>query len=394
MTPSATNRRLSGRLAAAPAPALVLTLVLALAACGGDEPVPGIAEERWAPDEAEVTRELIGLTKAATRAAREAAHDDGATSPPMTRFNQPRHAGCVAARFTVPAGLPDDLRVGLFAEPATWPAWIRFASASRDPDTEKDFRGMSIKLMDVQGKKLLGEGDTHDFLLNSHPALFVGTPEDFRDFVETSLDSNPAWFFLNPLDPHLRELMIVRAGRQHHPSHLAIPYWSTTPYLFGEGRAVKYSARPCAGEPVPALPDPLTDGYLRDAMREQLSTGGACFDFMVQFQVDAEAMPIEDAAVEWDESESPFRAVAKIEIPPQSFESPDQMAFCESLAFNPWRSLPEHRPLGGINRVRRELYDTLAAFRHDANSVRYSEPSADTNFPLTDGPRGEGNGRP
>ena len=121
--------------------------------------------------------------------------------------------------------------------------------------------------------------------------------------------------------------------------------------------------------------DDPTDGYLRDAMRGQLASGGACFDFMVQFQTDPETMPIEDATVEWDESESPFRKVATIDIPQQQFESAAQMEFCENLAFNPWNTLAEHEPLGGLNRARKELYSELATFRHDRNGVAYSEPT-------------------
>lgn len=358
-------------------------LALLLAACGDDRAKLAIAEEYPEPDEAEVTRELTELAREASEEARKEAGGDGPSAGRMLRFNQPRHAGCLRADFTVPPDLPDELRVGVFAAPRTVPAWIRFASATDAPDTEKDFRGMSIKLMQVDGDTLLGagaSGDTHDFVLNSHPVLFVGTPEDFRDFVDYNLNSSPLLFFLNPFNSHLKELRIVRAGRQHHASHLSIPYWSTTPYLYGEGRAVKYAARPCGQSRQREMPDELTDGYLREAMREQLDAEGACFDFMVQFQIDAERMPVEDATVEWDEALSPFRTVARIDIPPQSFESPRQMAFCENLAFNPWRSLPEHRPLGGINRVRKDLYQELAEFRHQRNGVTYTEPTGDEIF--------------
>jgi len=239
---------------------------------------------------------------------------------------------------------------------------------------------MSLKLMHVGGDKLLGPDDTQDFILNSHPVLFVGNPADFRDFVDDSVNSGPLRFFLNPLDSHIKEFRIVIAGRQHHPSHLVIPYWSTTPYLFGEGRAVKYSVRSCQQDNDVELPRKLKDGYLRAAMRQQMTVEGACFDFMVQFQTDADLMPIEDATVEWDESLSPFRKVAQINILPQTFESPEQMEFCENLAFNPWRSLPEHRPLGGINRVRKDLYQVLAEFRHERNGVVYEEPSGEEIF--------------
>ena len=345
----------------------ILILAGLLAGCGGGE----------GADEAETTRRLIELTKEASRQR----HAAGTTTE---RFNQPRHAGCLRAEFQVDA--PDDLAVGLFAEPAVYPTWIRFANASAGPDTEEDFRGMSLKVMGVDGPKLLGDGWSQDFVLNSHPALFVGTPEDFAEFI----DEGRIMFFFNPFDLHLRELRIAMAGRRNHAGHLAIPYWSTTPYRHGAGKVVKYSARPCGGVTADDEENP-SEGYLRDAMRGQLASGGACFDFMVQLQADPEAMPIEDASVEWDESESPFRKVATIDIPPQQFESAAQMEFCENLAFNPWHSLPEHRPLGGLNRVRRELYDELARFRHERNKVRYSEPTGDEVFRPAGAEIGRGN---
>jgi len=352
-----------------------LALSLLMAACGAEQGPQVIAGESPAANEAALTQELIDLAKEATEKARAEARENDPAAQPIRRFNQPEHIGCVRAEFSVEPSLEADLRVGLFATPRKFPAWIRFANATEQPHTEKDFRGMSIKLMGVDGPGLLGTGRTLDFVLNSHPVLFVGNPQDFRDFVDKSLHSSRLLFFLNPFKPHLKEFRIVLAGRRHHPSHLAIPYYSTTPYLFGEGRAVKYAARQCDGSPTVDLPGELTDDYLRSAMRAQLATASACFDFMVQFQADPVSMPIEDATVEWDEAVSPYRKVARIVIPAQTFESPGQMDFCENLAFNPWRTLPEHRPLGGINRVRKTLYQSMAEFRHRQNGVDYAEPT-------------------
>jgi hypothetical protein len=357
-----------------------LVLVLLLAACGDESRPLAIAGESPAANEAAITRELIELTKEAAQKATEEALENDPSADEILRFNQAKHVGCLKADFSVEPDLPADLRVGLFAAPRTFTTWIRFANATDQPDTEKDFRGMSLKLTQVKGNKLLGSDDTHDFILNSHPVLFVANPEDFRDFIDYNLNSSHLLFFLNPFDPHIKSLRIALAGMQNHPSHLAIPYWSTTPYLFGEGRAVKYAAKPCKQDLDIELPEELTDGYLRDAMREQLATGGACFDFMVQFQTDAELMPVEDATVEWDETVSPFQKVARIHIPPQEFESPERMEFCENLAFNPWRVFPEHRPLGGLNRVRKDLYRASAEFRHQQNGVSYTEPTGDEAF--------------
>jgi hypothetical protein len=81
---------------------------------------------------------------------------------------------------------------------------------------------------------------------------------------------------------------------------------------------------------------------------------------MVQFQEDPVSMPIEDASVEWNESRSRFRKVGTIRIPAQDLESPEMLEFrnsCEVLSFNPWHALADHRPLGGLNRLRRGSYE-------------------------------------
>lgn len=57
----------------------------------------------------------------------------------------------------------------------------------------------------------------------------------------------------------------------------------------------------------------------------------------------------------WDETEAPFIDVASVRIPRQSFDTVDQQAFCENLSFTPWHTLPEDRPAGGINRMRRSI---------------------------------------
>jgi hypothetical protein len=103
-------------------------------------------------------------------------------------------------------------------------------------------------------------------------------------------------------------------------------------------------------------------------MEEHLQRAPACFDFMVQFQSHAEVMPIEDASVIWDEDISPFRTVARITINNQTFRDASSMAECEAMRFNPWNTLSAHRPVGGINRVRKAVYEDLAEFRATQNA--------------------------
>ena len=104
-------------------------------------------------------------------------------------------------------------------------------------------------------------------------------------------------------------------------------------------------------------------------MQQQLQAGGACFDFLVQFQTDPDTMPIEDAAVIWDESVSPFIRVARMQINGGA-TTEATTSHCESMTFNPWQSLAEHRPLGGINRTRKPIYSEIGQFRQEQNRLR------------------------
>ena len=110
------------------------------------------------------------------------------------------------------------------------------------------------------------------------------------------------------------------------------------------------------------MPSSLSDHYLGDALRNHLASADARFEFLVQFQTDPADMPIEDATVEWKEEDSPYVAVATIRIPKQQVASPDTGS-CEEVAFNPWHSLVDHRPLGSMNRARRAIYPALSQFR-------------------------------
>ena len=103
----------------------------------------------------------------------------------------------------------------------------------------------------------------------------------------------------------------------------------------------------------------------------------AHFDLSVNPQTDAEAMPVEDPSVEW--TSAPVR-LATISIYPQKFDSPEQLAFFESLSWTPWNALPEHLPLGGINRARRKVYEDSSALRHKTTGVAPVSPTGRESF--------------
>ena len=169
---------------------------------------------------------------------------------------------------------------------------------------------MSIKVLDVPGSNLTAGATSQDFILNSYPVMVVPNTAEFLKLLR-AMDAGGlevASYFLR----HPQAAVIGAQARQHPSSHLDIPYWSTTPYLLGAGRAVKYHRVRPTSATTSKQPFPLTDTYLRDALAERLSMADASFEFCLQFQTDAAAMPIEDASVEWKEHDSPYLPVARL----------------------------------------------------------------------------------
>ena len=99
------------------------------------------------------------------------------------------------------------------------------------------------------------------------------------------------------------------------------------------------------------------------------------YELGAQLCTNLETMPIEDASVRWSEDESPYQAIAKITIPQQQASSPARRVYAdEVLSFSAWHCIPEHRPLGAIQRVRRSAYDLSSQYRHEMNQQPRVEP--------------------
>jgi Catalase len=334
------------------------------------------ADNLQSAQEADLIAQIVSLTRAKLLAG----YTPG--GGPMHRDAHPKSHGCVRAKFIVASKLPDYLRVGLFAEAGTFDAWIRYSNGapSQAPDSRPDVRGMAIKVMGVPGTKLLEDelqATTQDFVVCNHHSFFVKDPADYVSFVSNFMNGKPLGFIfpeLNPLKWRLREVWNLANGLlKSIPSTTEIRYWSQTPYRFGY-TAVKYSVVPRSVPTVPA--QPKSDNRLREALIAQLAAGEVVLDFMVQLQESPRTMPIEDPRIRWSETESPFIKVATIVIPAQEFDTAERREFDENLSFTPWHALPEHEPLGGINRARRAVYQAISRLRHETNGVARVEPTA------------------
>lgn len=313
------------------------------------------ALEKREPQEAALVAEMIAILQQKMQRDYPAGH--------TLRDAHPKTTGVLRGKFIVEPGLPDRLRVGVFAKPATFDCWIRTSNSSGQvqSDAIPDARGLAIKLLAARGSAAADQS-SQDFILLSTPTMPLGTVALFRDAVFYTIQLSPlllAAKFL--LTGNAGVLLGLLALRITPTSPLDIRYWSTTPYRFGSEAVVKYSLLPTSSRKSAKRSNPGED-YLAEAMQAHLSKTEASFDFCVQLR--SGEMPVEDAAVRWDEAASPFVKVATLRIPMQSFRTARRQSLGEQLSFSPAHALPAHAPLGGLNRARNKIYAALSKFRH------------------------------
>ena len=290
------------------------------------------------------------------------------------RDAHPKHTALLQPTFTIEDKLPDALRVGVFAQPRSFEAWVRFSNASGTPQSDaiKDLRGCAIKLRDVPGPRIAesDEPTTQDFLMVNIPTMPLGTVKLFHDAIWLATEWSIALFAAKMLLSGKAHILKALQAAKINPSSPAdIRYWSTTPYLFGLGQAAKYSLIPSSRTQA-SLPATLSDHYLADALAQQLARGDLSFDFMLQRRTDAASMPIEDAGVEWPEGKAPFVKLATLRIARQEFRTTARNELSEALTFSPGHALMEHRPLGAVNRARMRIYKEQSTFRQQRDQRR------------------------
>lgn len=266
------------------------------------------------------------------------------------------------ASIEIHGGLPEYARQGLFAEPATHDAMVRLSNGAPDvqDDRKPDVRGFAIKVWGVSGPGALGQGPTNsqDFLLINHPAFLFPTSEDFVAVVRRSLDGPRAVFrYLSRrygFFGAVGKLLDMRKMRNRPFSGFASEaFYSAAPIACGP-----YAARVRL---LPAVESKGTDAARdwAEEFRNHLAAGPLRFELQLQFFVDEARTPIEDASVDWPEDVAPYVTVATITVPPQdplSILGKSLSAKAEATAFDPWRALMAHRPLGEVMRARRIVY--------------------------------------
>src|SRR5574338_1144850 len=325
-------------------------------------------ERKSSTEDADIDEIVRGMLAIQAQAA-------AAASRPLSRGTHAKGI-CVRAEFEVLAlrrspGDPQTaarLAGGIFAAPGVYPAIVRFANADggHRPDRWPDVRALSFAV-DVPPDVLHGV-TRHDFSMNSASTFPINDAHAFAVAVRV-LSAQGFRAKFRALRSLTRSdwaslLQTMRLGRKQQRGtprkpYQQLRYWSTVPFLHGDRDAVKYSAVPLDNPARPLQPGPnrLQDELVRHVNEDQRMSE---FSFGLQFLEPGRmthrgrhrepSFWVENAAVEWDERESPFHEVARLRLLPKSVLTPSETeAFAIDVTEH---STPDTRPIGSINRAR------------------------------------------
>lgn len=360
---------------------LLLTFALSMTACeslstSGErapssevpagQPVTELGES-WTPENDRQSEEIVKIFKVMLEEKMK-------TERVVHRDAHPKHHACVKAELEInPSKLPPELQAGLYSKPGKYNAWVRFSNGDPDankPDIEGDIRGMAMKILNVPGSPT---GNQDMVMINSDRFF----SRDGKDYLELSKALTGGgvklgWYLLkNP-----KNALIINSARVKVASSLWVNYFSAVPYKLGN-RSMRFSVIPCAQN---GLFKDIPKGkpsanYIRERLESTLSQQDSCFDLYVQPNMEPEKNIIENPTFDWDKKKSPTISVGRIIIPKQmNITAKEQMNFCENISMDPWRSHPDNRPLGQINRIRKIVYPEISKFRHNANRTVVMEP--------------------
>lgn len=260
---------------------------------------------------------------------------------------------------------------GLFAKPGLYPATVRFANAfpSLRPDSTPDVRAMSFAIAVPAG--VLGPEPVRiDYSLNSATTFPINDAHAFAVLmrVRTAAGIVGRTRALSTLSfADIKELLqtakrgITQEHAGLHP-YQQTRYWSNVPFLHGPDEAVKFAATPATsnggrriGKGASVLRDELTRSLNEDSPPARFSFGIQLLEpstMTFQGRRRDASFWVENASVEWPERQAPFHEVGQVTLEPGSTladDDPDVESMYIDVTQN---SLPQHRPIGSLNRAR------------------------------------------
>lgn len=331
------------------------------------------------------------------RKAQESLASKHSPGQPQRVFHSKSHA-CLTGKLNLLANRPENTRHGIFAlgGKTGYNVLARFSNGVgfSEHDLIPDVRGIALKIFGVPERSTSDAAPssrTVDFLMTNSTNAFGEDQEQFVQFMENTvnpgvLNAKLVLFLLH--HPEIAKLLL-KATARIVPSLVTEQYWSGHAYLLGPNQAMKFNVRPSTDADVEVEDSDLREemtkhkvklgsmgnemqdqiqGWLRMRLDEVISKvspnylsidllerakrGPIKFIFSVQLEKDTVSTPIENALIEWKESDSPSIPVAELVLDQQE-SSQD----CNNLRFTPGHYIPDHRPLGNIGRGRIFTYE-------------------------------------
>jgi hypothetical protein len=293
-----------------------------------------------------------------------------------------RHAlGSFRGELTV-RDVPAELRHGLFAKDATYEAYVRFSSGAgrKQSDRIPDVRAIAVKVVGVDGDKIipgLEKARTQDFLTILSSTFGFKDPAAFVDIALAAPRGVPS--VIRAAMKHFGffgafgKLKTLQSALDKSPASLATrTFFTALPIRLGP-HAAKLRFRPIDAAVVETKPGP---DVLGRELATRIAAGPIAYALEAQVFVDEASTPIEDPTVEWS---SPWQTLARLTIPAQDAASAEGRAlaeYVETLSFDPWHALPEHRPLGAIMRARGAAYKHAVIGRAATSELEVKPPSS------------------
>jgi hypothetical protein len=305
-------------------------------------------------------------------------------------------------------GIPPAYAQGIYRKAGLHEALLRFSNGSAH--TGPDLRlgngiGIGLKILGIDGSTLLDDepdGGSFDYAMINHPTFFANTVEHYVFLQELFLQRGAA-----PPANDTREKARVRFHQFLHDfltgigslppeewawdellaflsfgtikpkNPLLSTYWTMGAVRHGDyiAKVRVTPVRASAEQVVERTLDPTSaPEVFRPALVAELKERPYEFDLQVQLCTDLIQMPVEDVTVEWPERCSPFVTVARLRLPRQDIDGDENRAQEDAISINPWRCTAEHRPLGNIQRARKEVYRQSSLLRHQLNHQERREP--------------------
>ena len=350
------------------------------------------------PDEAQISQRIVDSMARVNRLMYEKYRH-------AIRDAHAKSHGILKGELKVYENLPEHLAQGLFAVPKTYPVILRFSTAqgSINPDKMSAFRGMALKVIGVEGEKLLPELSdalTQDFLMVNYPVIPTGTIREYlkmQEALEKQADSGELFQQIAQKAAVGVQNALAAVGLADDTNTLSAPgphilgdtYFSMAALRFGDYIAkinvkpLSENVRELAGKEIDKeLIAADENAFLTRLIQDFFKSGTAEYEMGIQLCTDLKSMPVEDGSVQWPEEQSPYQPVARLTFGPQGTFSAARRVYADDvLSFNPFHCLPAHRPLGNIMRVRKLAYETSSRYRHHMNAQVRVEPTSIEQLP-------------